>query len=1249
MQKLYKAFWLTVISLTVFMAVTLSLVRIAMPYAERYIGQLEQFASSTLGMDITIGRLDSGWQGLGPALRFEDVRVINPHNGEQVSFIQYVDIQLDVFASILKRDWVLGRLTIDGLVMHIEQTPGSNKLDIVPWPLLHEFKRIMLKNAVIHWAMKKGEPLVFNVDKFYVYPKKEKERIELSMNIGNPDSRIQLIVDTEGDWIKPNEMIAEGFLRLKNLSLDKRYMPHIWGNLNWVRGAVDSDLWFRYDKGEWEKIIGHTDLSSIVVKNIRTKERLAFSLSGDMAFTQTDLMHQRFVADDVELHIEDTFSPLNAWVIDMDKQKPWQVKLNAVSLFDAISVARLFDYLSADLEKQITAHDPKALLHHIAWDGLPGDDKQWHLGFQISDGYQLSDGQVPGFDHLSGTVKITPTHGEFNMDSEHLTLVVPKVYSKAIEIDKVQGLVTWTQAPFTINTDKFFISNRDMSLTLDLNVQFPPSGGSPHMLLDVETSPLTHEDILYYLPDKVLKKGLYQWISESYKSGDVSVATAHVEGNVNQFPFAEGPGMFELKFALHNGVLDYKTGWPLIQDIDAQLVIDGKKFQAYIDSGRYRDTVIQQAVAAIDYTDLTKPLILDLSGDLQGSASDAEQFLRDSPLWQTLGGGFSWVDIEGMIDTRLDLQLPLDDLSEPQAAGKVTLSAATVIVPAADITFNNVTGSVNFKNGCMSAENIHATFFNHTAMIGTSCKISQAGITHAWVLNSAFDQSDIDTYLDPRFRDLIQGSSTYSATLFTAAGSRESTLSVSSNLQGVTIHAPPTFAKTADQIKMTTIDLPLKSSDQFTPVITYDGLLSVGLLFKKEAEKIVLKGANIVLGKEKAMPPAHETYNISGHIQALHIDDWLEYLERFKVPAEKPVMVHGGFWVDTLYYKDFRLDEVNLSWKRLANAWRVILDGPGAVGTVTMPDQPSVTEPLSLQFKRYVWKANPNIGKHSFDVDPRLLPPIDFYCEAFFYRNQLLGELDIVMRPSLNGVTFDPITVESPIHSVAARGSWTQNNTDPAITLFEGKAKTKNIADTLAAAGVNGDIENAKADATFDVHWTGSPGQFSLGTVVGNVDVKLGKGRLMGVNPGLGRLLGLFSVESIARRLQFDFSDLFAKGFAFDSFEANITTSKGYAYTTDATLKAPAANITLSGKMGLVDQSLDMDLDVRSTANSTVPTIGAAALAIANPFAGAAVWLAGKVFNPLEGLGHYRYHVTGTWESPVFNDVTSQLEQPTGK
>lgn len=1243
-KKITNIFWYIVIHFTVLAAVGLSLVRIAMPYAENYLGTIEQWAGEKLHLDVKIAHLDSGWHGFGPALRFEGVTVSDQLTHVPLTTIDYIDVQLDVLASLIKWDWVFGRLTVDGLVATLRESSGPEGVSMVPWPLVQEFKRITVQNAQIHWPMKEGTPLVLNIIEFSVRPEKEKQRVELNMHLGDPRSRIQFIVDTHGDWMTPASMKVNGYARLKAVAFDPRYMPNAWHQLVWEQGLLSGDVWFDYDKGDWRRVIGLVNLENMIIKNRQTDKVLPFSFKGDVALEAKDEGHFHLIADDVAFSVHDKLSALTSWVVEIDTTKPWEAKFNAISLFDAVSIARMLGYLNDAIEKNLKAHDPHARLYNIEWIGVPDDPDSWHLGFQISDAYEKSEDNWPGIDNLAGTVKMTPKQGQFEVDSPNVTLVVPSVYPHALEIDSVKGLITWTTAPLQINTSKFEFVDNDMQVWVDLAMAFPEKA-SPEIALFVETSALTRDEVLYYLPGKVLNTSLFHWISHSFEQGEVTKATGRVEGALKDFPYENGKGVFELQFALKDTLLRYDDAWPPIEGINAQLVIDGKKFQAYIDSGHFQSTTIKQAVTAVDYSDKNKPLVLMISGDVEGPASDTEDFLKKSPLWKTMGTGMSWVDVVGTLNTRLNLQLPLDDKSIAQTSGLVSMEKGQITMPAWKIAFDNVSGSVAFENGCMKASNIQTLFLDRAATLGVSCTSTKGVLRHDWVLSSSFDMKQAYPYLSPLFQKIITGSSTYSATLTTLSNQGDSTLTLDSDLKGITVTAPAPLGKTADITKPFSIAIPLKHETSFVPVVTYDGLFNAAVAIQKEGEKFAFKGVNLMLGKEPALPPKSDGIFIGGKLSTLNVDPWLTFFDSFKQPGEKPMTVQGGFWADTLLYKGFRLDETYLSWKRLAKAWQVTFDGPGAKGIVTVPDLISVAEPLSLQFNRYVWRPNPG-GDASPDTDPRLVPAINFYCEQFFYQKQSLGEVAIQVRPTANGVTFDPVTVKSDVHQFTAKGSWLHNNMGSSQTEFQGNAKTNDIAKTLAASGLKSDIEDSKSEATFDLRWTGSPGKFNKATVAGNVNVILKKGRLTAVNPGLGRLLGLFSVESIARRLQFDFSDVFQKGFAFDEFQSKITINNGTAYTSDATMKAPSANMTLTGKVGLVSQALDLDLDVKSTATSAVPTIGAAAVAIANPAVGAAMWLAGKMFNPLEGLGHYRYHVTGTWQAPVFKDISSEIVPP---
>ena len=89
----------------------------------------------------------------------------------------------------------------------------------------------------------------------------------------------------------------------------------------------------------------------------------------------------------------------------------------------------------------------------------------------------------------------------------------------------------------------------------------------------------------------------------------------------------------------------------------------------------------------------------------------------------------------------------------------------------------------------------------------------------------------------------------------------------------------------------------------------------------------------------------------------------------------------------------------------------------------------------------------------------------------------------------------------------------------------------------------------------------GAPTVDALSEAVGQVQLSLDKGQVVGLNPGAGRVLGLTSVAALRRRLALDFSDMTDKGLAFDTVRGDFDLREGSAYTENLLVKGPAAEI----------------------------------------------------------------------------------------
>jgi len=75
-------------------------------------------------------------------------------------------------------------------------------------------------------------------------------------------------------------------------------------------------------------------------------------------------------------------------------------------------------------------------------------------------------------------------------------------------------------------------------------------------------------------------------------------------------------------------------------------------------------------------------------------------------------------------------------------------------------------------------------------------------------------------------------------------------------------------------------------------------------------------------------------------------------------------------------------------------------------------------------------------------------------------------------------------------------------------------------------------IRDGQAEFSGYISWIGGLSDFSKETIEGKVNLQVEKGAWVEGKPGpAGRLLGLFNMNALTRRLSFDFSDVADEGF----------------------------------------------------------------------------------------------------------------------
>jgi uncharacterized protein YhdP len=153
----------------------------------------------------------------------------------------------------------------------------------------------------------------------------------------------------------------------------------------------------------------------------------------------------------------------------------------------------------------------------------------------------------------------------------------------------------------------------------------------------------------------------------------------------------------------------------------------------------------------------------------------------------------------------------------------------------------------------------------------------------------------------------------------------------------------------------------------------------------------------------------------------------------------------------------------------------------------------------------------------------------------------------------------------------------------------------------------------------------------------GSIWLKVGKGQVKDVDPGVGRLIGLFSLNALGKRLALDFRDLFSEGFSFDAIEGNFIVHDGVATTQDLTMQSASALIGFNGETGLVNRTYNQKVVVTPQLSATLPLVGALAI---NPTVGVALAVTQKLLGKeFDKIAQRTYEVTGSWDAPEFKQI----------
>ena len=294
---------------------------------------------------------------------------------------------------------------------------------------------------------------------------------------------------------------------------------------------------------------------------------------------------------------------------------------------------------------------------------------------------------------------------------------------------------------------------------------------------------------------------------------------------------------------------------------------------------------------------------------------------------------------------------------------------------------------------------------------------------------------------------------------------------------------------------------------------------------------------------------------------------------------------------------------------------------------------------------------------------PASIPALDIVVEDLELRGKKLGRLEVEALNRLSGPPQGGVrewrlakfNILMPEATLTASGNWAQLNAQTAAlaqTPRQGPVPRRtvlnfqlNVADSgglLNRFGMKDVIRDGKGKLEGQVAWLGSPITPDFPSMGGAFTVNIESGQFLKADPGLAKLLGVLSLQSLPRRLALDFRDVFSEGFSFDFVRGDVKIDQGVAFTNNLQMKGVNAAVLMEGKADLLRETQDLRVVVVPEINAGTASLVAT---IINPVIGLGSFLAQLILRrPLIETATQEFHIDGSWVDPRITRVQRRSE-----
>ncbi len=1209
LKRLLALFWVGFVVLVIVSAISLTTARIMFSNAEEYRDQIGVWLSEYLQQPVKVKSLDAEMQGLQPTLLLKNVRLLDQQG--ELTLLQFREFRvgIDLWRSLWQRKIMLGLLTVVGADLSIQRSQ-SGRISIkglvlgqadrvVPadtaaagrW--IFSQPHLVIRDSTIYWQDQRHNEqfLRFDITKFELRNQGGRHQLDgvatLPFGLGKT---LLVAADFFGSAEALHEWEGEFYLNGPGVKLAPLLEQLQLKQVSSGTGQLDVELWGGWKNGQLTRLQGESGVRDL--RLVPSGGGKPFQL--DLANGQ---FHWKRDAGGWELNIprlrivrgeSRPDARLRLASSSATQGSPhYEARLSFLRLGDMAELLLFVDTQSVGLNKAVQVMNPRGELSDLRVDYWPeAPPPQRFSASGRVHGLQLKPWEkLPGVEGVSGLLWADAESGAIRLESSQGQVNFPRLARNSWTFEQLNGTVSWQKKAggWYLSGQDLMLDNKDIQAVAELELVVPGAGVPPFIDLQVAFRDGDVAHASRYYPVAIMPENLVKWLDRSLVNGEVAKGKLLLHGRLKKgvFPYPKGEGTFEVGFKTRKVRLDYLTGWPGIRSLAAEVVFRGRGMSINARSGRIMGARINGTHVSIsDYRDK----MLTVLGQATGDGEQMLRFLRKIPVAAGADPALARMSVAGKATLGLYVGVPFSKLPVDYR-GTVTLAENSFQYQLGSgyLEATNISGKVRFDREGYWAESVEAFVFDRPARVDVATLPEGEQVTTRISVDGRILPDFLARQLRLPLLDRLDGESEFRAELdlnyHRSQPGLKLGLRMESSIQGITSRLPAPLDKEELSARPLRIDWD-EANDQvwFSYGKKFNGV--VGLMTTDSGRE--LERGRIHFGSEQVRFPTASLLRITGRLENFPAAEWLQLLP-------------GG---SSLPVSD-----------RTLSGLRVELD----------------LDHLHLLSSTNEAKKN---GIHR-RFNPRYLSALTVDIQQLKYQQLDLGHLVFKAKAGMQGMAIRQLVLTAPYMTLRGKADWLAvGEQEVRADLALSAPQTNKMLRTLELSTMlHG--ENLLAEGKLD--WPGSPADFDLRTLRGVVKLNIGDGHIESVEPGAGRLFGLFSLQALPRRLMLDFRDLFGKGFRFDRIKGEIRLGDGNATTRDLLLEGPTARIAVSGRTGYVAKDYDQHILVIPGDGSNLFVAGALAW---GPQAGALIWIAEKLLR-LDKVAQYVYHVTGSWENPV--------------